>query len=76
MNPCFLPLELSSAAGGGCGPQSFWGFGEWRRRKLAVWISGAVLKSAGRESGRCPRNGPSMNYFARDKIAFFAYNSH
>ena len=21
MNPCFSPLELSSAAGGGCGPQ-------------------------------------------------------
>jgi len=25
MNPCFSPLELSSAAGGGCGPNSFFG---------------------------------------------------
>jgi len=33
--------------------------GRMAHRELAAWIIGAVPKSAGRESGRCPRNGPT-----------------
>jgi len=44
--------------------------------ELAGWTGAHCTSSSGAGKRTMSAEGPSMNYFARDKFALFAYNSH